>query len=63
MKHKKGDEVRITAEGSDIETHDFKIGEIVTIVKVYVDYYWAKGEDEHWGIDEDECEAIKTDKA
>jgi hypothetical protein len=63
MKYKIGDRVRITKARRAPGLHRFDLGEVVTIVKDYGDHYWAEGEDNDWGIDEDECESIKTNKS
>jgi len=54
-----GDKVKIT---NNIDGHEFKTGEIVTITKVNGENdYTANNKDDFWWIGEEECELIKEE--
>jgi len=57
--YKEGDKVRIIAERS---CHNFKIGEIVTILKATDDDFYASNGTDWWVVGEDEIEPIKKEE-
>ncbi len=56
MKHTKGDKVKVIARK---DGHGFKLGDIVTIDRVYSNDYRAFNDKTYWQIQDDEIENIK----
>ena len=57
MKFKKGDTVRVI---SNMSTHGFKIGELLTIKSVNNKDYLAYRDGDCWYIYDDECEPVNN---
>ncbi len=54
MKYQVGDIVRIKSKNNI--SHDFEVGQEVTITEVYNNHYRADSENDYWWVDDDELE-------
>ncbi len=58
MKYKVGDKVKVF---DNLDGHEFKIGEVVTITKLFKDYYQAENSEDNWLVDDDEVIGLEVE--